>query len=100
MRRLLPFNVCLAIAALGMFMPPEHPWRAPVLIAGLASLGLLMIVRRELFARESIRHHSAFWGFNFGETAIRNWMRLAVVVGATLLLLALLLTAQLTRLIS
>jgi hypothetical protein len=99
MRRLLPFNICLAIAALGMFMPPEHPWRAPVLIAGLASLGLLMIVRRELLARESIRHHGAFWGFNFGETAVRNWTRLAAAVGATLLFLAVLLTAQVTRLI-
>ena len=98
MGSLLPFNLCLALALVGLFFLHGTPWQAPVLIASLAALGVLFIARRESFARESIRQHNAFWGFAFGERAVTLTRLMAILVGLSCLALSAVSFAQVTSL--
>jgi low temperature requirement protein LtrA len=97
MRALLPFNVCILVAAVGLFFLHGHPMQGPVLISSLAVLGLLFIVRRDSFARESVRQHNTFWGFALDERAVRITRVLAVVVGLCFIALAAVSFTQATR---
>jgi hypothetical protein len=97
MRELLPFQLCLLVAAVGLFLLHGTPWQAPVLIGSLACLGLLFIVRREAFARASVRQHDSFWGGPLGQRSERATRRIAVLLGVLFLTLAAVSLAQVTR---
>jgi hypothetical protein len=86
----------MLVAAVGLFFLHGHPMQGPVLTASLVALGLLFIVRRDSFARESVRQHNTFWGFGLGDRAVRITRVLALVMGLCFIALAAVSFSQVT----
>jgi hypothetical protein len=47
----------------------------------ISTLGVLIIVFREPFARMTVREQNRFWGFKFGESQVQISKVIAIIVG-------------------